>query len=61
MCLARVYIGKDGEPLMEEIASLKAEGGKVLVKTLFGEERELDAAISEIDFMSSRVVLEKTG
>ena len=60
MCLAKVYIGNDDERelLMEEIASLKMEGGKLLMTSLFGEEREIEASIKEIDFMGSRIVLE---
>jgi predicted RNA-binding protein len=61
MCLAKAYIGKDGEKelLVEEVASLKAEGGRLLVTTLFGEQREIEASIKEIDFMASSIVLEK--
>ena len=60
MCLAKAYVGSNGEKelLMTEIASLKAEGGKLLVTTLFGEQRELEADIKEIDFMTSSIVLE---
>ena len=60
MCLAKVYIGNDNERelLMEEIATLKTEGGKLLMTSLFGEEREIEASIKEIDFMGSRIVLE---
>ena len=60
MCLAKVYIGNNDETelLMEEIASLKTEGGKLLMTSLFGEEREIEASIKEIDFMGSRIVLE---
>jgi len=60
MCLARAYIGNDDETelLMEEIASLKMEDGKLLMTSLFGEEREIEASIKEIDFMGSRIVLE---
>jgi predicted RNA-binding protein len=63
MCLAKAYMGdkQDGELLMEEIASLKVSDGKLLLTTLFGEQREVAAAISEIDFMSSRLTLKKTG
>jgi predicted RNA-binding protein len=43
---------------MEEIASLKAKDGKLLVTTLFGEQREIEASIKEIDFMSSSIVLQ---
>ena len=61
MCLAKAYIGRDHEKelLMEEIASLKVEGGRVLVTTLFGESREVEADIKEIDFVASSVILEK--
>ena len=60
MCLARAYIGNDDETelLMKEIASLKMEDGKLLMTSLFGEEREIEASIKEIDFMGSRIVLE---
>jgi predicted RNA-binding protein len=60
MCLAKAYIGSSGERelLMEEIASLKAKDGKLLVTTLFGEQREIEASIKEIDFMASNIILE---
>ena len=60
MCLAKTYIGGNNgkELLMEEVASLKVEDGKLLLTTLFGEQREIEASISEIDFMSSSIVLE---
>jgi len=59
MCLAKAYVGgdKEKELLMEEIASLKAEDGKLLVTTLFGEQREIEASIKEIDFMGSSIIL----
>jgi predicted RNA-binding protein len=63
MCLAKAYIGSNSERelLMEEVASLKVEDGKLLVKTLFGEQREIRAGIREIDFMASSIVLENLG
>ncbi|HUT67445.1 MAG TPA: CooT family nickel-binding protein [Dehalococcoidales bacterium] len=61
MCLAKAYIGGKGEkePFLEDIASIKAEDGKLLVTTLFGEKREIAASIREIDFRASRVILER--
>lgn len=61
MCLAKAYIsGSDQvEPLLEEIASVRAEDGKLVVTTLFGERREIAASIKEIDFRASRIVLEE--
>ena len=59
MCLAKAYAGSNGgrELLMEEIASLKVKDGKILVTTLFGEQREIEADIKEIDFMASSIIL----
>ena len=63
MCLAKAYIGKKDEDalLMEEIASIKIEDGKLLVTSLFGEKKEIAATIKEIDFKSSDIILEKAG
>jgi len=60
MCLAKAYIGRNSEKelLLEEIASLKVRDGKLLVTTLFGEQREIAANIKEIDFMASNIILE---
>jgi predicted RNA-binding protein len=60
MCLAKLYMGKNGEKelLVEEIATVKAEGGKLLVTTLFGEQQEFEADIREIDFRVSSILLE---
>ena len=63
MCLAKAYFGStaDGKPMMEEITSIKSVGNKLLVTTLFGEQQEIEAAIKEIDFKGSNIILEKTG
>ncbi len=60
MCLAKAYAGSNNEKklLMEEIAFLKVEGSKLLVTTLFGEQREIEASIKEINFMDSSIILE---
>ena len=60
MCLAKTYFGGNGEKklVMEEIASLKIQDGKLLVKTLFGEQKEIEGNIGEIDFMASSIILE---
>ena len=61
MCLAKAFMTKNGadELLAEEITDIRAEGEKLLVTTLFGEKRELDARIKEVDFRGSRVLLEQ--
>ena len=65
MCLAKAFLGSGErkELLMEEIASMRVEDGKLRLMTLFGEEREVEARVQEIDFMSGSIVLDdaKTG
>jgi len=60
MCLSRVYVDRNGEKelLMEEVASLKFEGEKLLLKTLFGKEKKIEANIRQIDFMTHNIFLE---
>lgn len=59
MCLSKAYVDRDGnrELLMEEVTSLEIEGGKLLLKTLFGERREIGADIKEINFLTHILVL----
>ena len=60
MCLAKAYLGvDDNQPLAEDITMLKTDGSKLLITTLFGEQKEIEAGIKEIDFKASRIVLEK--
>ena len=60
MCLSKAYVEKEGkkEFLMTDIASVKVEGGKLIMKSLFGEKREIAATIREIDFTTSFLRLE---
>jgi len=61
MCLASVHKSKgtEKENLLEEVALIRFEGKKLLLRTLFGEERAIKAKIKEIDFMNSTVLIEE--
>ena len=61
MCLASIHKGKgtEKENLLEEVALIRFEGEKLLLRTLFGEERAIKAKIKEIDFMNSTVLIEE--
>ncbi len=63
MCLSKAYVEKGGkkEFLMTDIASVKVEDGKIVLKSLFGEKKEVAATISEIDFTASVLKLELSG
>ena len=60
MCLSKAYVDRNGERelIMEEIALLEFENGKLQVRTLFGEQREIEATIREINFLNSSIILE---
>ena len=60
MCLSRAFVNRNGERklLMEEIVSVKIGNGKLLLKTLFGEQKEIEANIREIDFLTHSILLE---
>ena len=60
MCLSKAYVEKDGERelLMEEVASLDIKDGKLRLKNLFGKEREIDASIRQINFVTHSIFLE---
>ena len=60
MCLSKVYIDDDAEkePLMQEVVSLDVtDDGRLLLKTIFGQQREIRAEIKQIDFQTSSILL----
>ncbi len=61
MCLSKAYLErKDGiELVAEEVASLEIKDEKLVLKTLFGEEKEIGAKISQIDFMTHSIFLKE--
>ena len=60
MCLSKAYVDKNGkrELLVADIASVKIEDKKLLLRTLFGEQKVVGADIREIDFMTHSIFLE---
>ena len=63
MCLSRVYVDRNGERefLVGEVASVEVKDGKLIIKTLFGEQKEIEANIREVNFVSNSIVLENSG
>jgi predicted RNA-binding protein len=59
MCLSKAYLESNGDKqlLLEEVASLKIEDGNLLLKTLFGDEKTVQASIKQIDFLTHNIVL----
>ena len=63
MCLSKLYIDRNGEKelLMEEVAAVEVDDGKLVFSTLFGEQKEVTAHLRKIDFMTHSIVLENPG
>ena len=60
MCLAKVYETTEGDkPILEDVAYMVIDGERVEVQTMFGERRIFRGKVHEIDFLKSRVQLEK--
>lgn len=59
MCLSKAYIdqGDELELVAEDIASVEVSGGRLRLKTLFGDSTEVDATIREIDLLGHRIVM----
>ena len=59
MCLFKARFREEttGELIMEEIAKIRVEGDRVILSSLFGEEKTVEANIEEIDFTRSRIIL----
>ena len=60
MCLAKLYPPGAQQPVMENVAQITIENGKIIAETLFGEKRIFEEGIQMIDFAGSRVQLVKT-
>jgi predicted RNA-binding protein len=60
MCLAKVYLSKNGQNdlILEDVNLLQTKRGKLHIRTVFGEQKELWATIKEVDFQHSSIVLE---
>jgi predicted RNA-binding protein len=61
MCESTAFLVEDGkeEKLMEDVITLKPEGGKIILKNILGETKEIQAVVDHIDLMDHRIVLRK--
>ena len=60
MCLAKAFVNNwSGQPVFQDIARMRINGNKVELETLFGEEKVVTGRVIEIDFTTSRILVEK--
>jgi predicted RNA-binding protein len=59
VCLAKAYLNKwDDEPVLQDIAHMRLHGGRVELETLLGEEKVIPGRVVEVDFATSRILLD---
>ncbi len=60
MCLAKAYMGEaeKNDFIMEDVTRLRIEGSKLHLATLFGERKEIEGILKEVDFQNARIVIE---
>ena len=59
MCLAKVFL-KDGDEeqlVMETVAYAEQRGGKLLLRNILQQEKEVDGEVVAIDFNGSKVIV----
>ncbi len=59
MCLGKAYLEADNkrELVLDSIALIEIADTKLRLSTIFGDTKEIEASIKEIDFESSRIIL----
>jgi predicted RNA-binding protein len=61
MCLAKAYLNKSADnPILQDIARMRLHDDQVELETLFGEERVISGRVVEIDFSTSKIVLNES-
>ncbi|NTW66201.1 MAG: CooT family nickel-binding protein [Nitrospirae bacterium] len=61
MCDLKAYIrNNDREELvLESVNLIRSEGGEVVLRNLFGEEKRVQGEVREVSLTKNRVVLER--
>ena len=60
MCLATAYLNKrNEEPILRDIVHMRFNDDSVEMETLFGEEKVVPGRVLEIDFSTSKIILEQ--
>jgi len=60
VCLAKAYLNKWGdEPVLQDIAHMRLHGEQVELKTLLGEEKIIPGRVVEVDFTTSRILMDR--
>jgi predicted RNA-binding protein len=61
MCETNAYVYEDGDEVLylDNVDVVKPEGGELLLRNLFGEEKRFGGRIREISLMKHKILLER--
>jgi predicted RNA-binding protein len=61
VCDLKAYVkNKDKEELLlEAVNQVRAEGGEVILRNLFGEEKRVQGILKEVSLVKNRLVVEQ--
>jgi predicted RNA-binding protein len=60
VCLAKAYLNKwNDEPVLQDIAHMRLYDGRVELETLLGEGKVIPGRVVEVDFATSRILLDE--
>lgn len=62
MCDLKAYIKKNDKEdlLLESVNHVRTEGGEVVLRNLFGEEKRVRGELREVSLVKSRLIVEQT-
>jgi predicted RNA-binding protein len=62
VCDLKVYVrsNEKEELILEAVNQIRVEGGEVLMRNLFGEEKRVRGEVREVSLTKNRVVVEST-
>jgi predicted RNA-binding protein len=62
MCLAKACIRENGEEelVMEGVTLMKIENERLILNSIFSEQKEIEAHVKEIDFLHHSITLGRT-
>lgn len=61
MCDLKAYVkeGAQERLVLEAVNSIRAEGGEVVLRNLFGEEKRVRGEVREVSLAKSKVIVEE--
>ena len=61
MCDLKAYVKKNSteELLLESVNYVRSQGGEVVVRNLFGEEKTVRGEVREVSLVKNRIVVEQ--